>query len=153
MTIAVSYLCTCDAPINARGTKILYSFLLVVAFYRWVLNLPVNRAVGNNDVWRLQQAWFSFSFITTLAVFEAIRARVTGKDKSRESTGAGQKTSWSEIPNVLFFLRCCSVSSWHSFVSCRDTTSRLLGPQLPRAVASIGRHVDVLDCKPGCRAC
>lgn len=103
MAIAVSYLCTCDAPINARRTKILYSFLLVVAFYRWVLNLPVNRAVGNNDVWRLQQAWLSFSCITMLTVFEAIQARVTGKDKSRASTGAEQKTSWTEIPNVLFF--------------------------------------------------
>ena len=102
MAIAVSYLCTCDAPINARRTKILYSFLLVVAFYRWVLNLPVNRAVGNNDVWRLQQAWLSFSFLTMLTVFEAIQARVTGKDKSRASTGAEQKTSWTEIPNVLF---------------------------------------------------
>ena len=35
--------------------------------------------------------------------FEAIQARVTGKDKSRANTGAEQKTSWSEIPNVLFF--------------------------------------------------
>ena len=35
--------------------------------------------------------------------FEAIQARVTGKDKSRASTGAGQKTYWTEIPNVLFF--------------------------------------------------
>lgn len=35
--------------------------------------------------------------------FEAIQARVTGKDKSRASTGAGQKTSWMEMPNVLFF--------------------------------------------------
>ena len=73
MAIAVSYLCTCDAPINARRTKILYSFLLVVAFYRWVLNLPVNRAVGNNDVWRLQQAWFSFSFITMLTILRPSR--------------------------------------------------------------------------------
>ena len=35
--------------------------------------------------------------------FEAIQARVTGKDKSRANTGAEQKTSWTEIPNVLFF--------------------------------------------------
>ncbi|CAI5741560.1 unnamed protein product [Hyaloperonospora brassicae] len=35
--------------------------------------------------------------------FEAIQARVTGKDKSRASTGAGQKTPWTEIPDVLFF--------------------------------------------------
>ncbi|CAI5716050.1 unnamed protein product [Hyaloperonospora brassicae] len=37
-----------------------------------------------------------------LAVFEAFQARVTGKDKSWANTGAGQKTSWTEIPNVLF---------------------------------------------------
>ena len=35
--------------------------------------------------------------------FEAIQARVTGKDNSRESTGADHKTSWTEMPNVLFF--------------------------------------------------
>ena len=58
-------------------------------FCRWVLHLLANRVVGNNDVWRLQQAWLSFSCITMLTVFEAIQARVTGKDKSRASTGAG----------------------------------------------------------------
>ena len=35
--------------------------------------------------------------------FEAIQARVTGKHKSWANTGAGQKTSWTELPNVLFF--------------------------------------------------
>ena len=73
MAIAVSYLCTCDAPINARRTKILYSFLLVVAFYRWVLHLLDNRVVGNNDVWRLQQAWLSFSLITMLTILRPSR--------------------------------------------------------------------------------
>ncbi|KAF1782816.1 Nucleotide-diphospho-sugar transferase [Phytophthora cactorum] len=91
-----------DAPIYARGTKFLYSFL-PVTFCRWVLNLLANRAVDNNDVWRAQQTWFSFSFITMMAIVEAIQARVTGKDKSWANTGAGQKTSWTEIPNVLFF--------------------------------------------------
>ncbi|KUF94570.1 putative plant SNARE 12 [Phytophthora nicotianae] len=38
-----------------------------------------------------------------MAIVEAIQARVTGKDKSWANTGAGQKTSWTEIPNVLFF--------------------------------------------------
>ena len=42
-----------------------------------MLTLPVNRAVDNNDVWRMQQAWLSFSFITMMAVFEVIQARVT----------------------------------------------------------------------------
>ena len=74
-----------------------------MTFCRWVLNLLVNRAVDNNDVWRMQQAWLSFSFITMLAVCETVQARVTGKDKSRASTGAGQKTSWTKILNVLFF--------------------------------------------------
>ena len=49
--------------------------------------------------------------------------------------------------------RCCSISSWHSFVSCRDTTTRLLGLQLLRAVVSIVRHGDVLDCEPSGGAC
>ncbi|CAH0516631.1 unnamed protein product [Peronospora belbahrii] len=102
VSIAVYYLCTGDAPIYARGTKFLYSFL-PVTFCRWVLNLLANRAVDNNDVWRAQQTWFSFSFITMMAIIEAIQARMTGKDKSWANTGAGQKTSWTEIPNVLFF--------------------------------------------------
>nr|AEC45570.1 cellulose synthase 3 [Pseudoperonospora cubensis]QLB37643.1 cellulose synthase 3 [Pseudoperonospora humuli] len=102
VSIAVYYLCTGDAPIYARGTKFLYSFL-PVTFCRWVLNLLANRAVDNNDVWRAQQTWFSFSFITMMAIVEAIQARMTGKDKSWANTGAGQKTSWTEIPNVLFF--------------------------------------------------
>ena len=72
-------------------------------FCRWVLHLLANRVVGNNDVWRAQQSWLLLSFITMLAVFEAIQARVTGKDKSWANTSAGQKTSWSEMPNVLFF--------------------------------------------------
>ncbi|RLN47215.1 hypothetical protein BBJ29_004685 [Phytophthora kernoviae] len=102
VSIAVYYLCTGDAPIYAQGTKFLYSFL-PVTFCRWVLNLLANRAVDNNDVWRAQQTWFSFSFITMMAIWEALQARVTGKDKSWANTGAGQKTSWTEIPNVLFF--------------------------------------------------
>nr|AFB20351.1 cellulose synthase 3 [Bremia lactucae] len=102
VAIAVYYLCTGDAPIYARGTKFIYSFL-PVTFCRWVLNLLANRAVDNNDVWRAQQTWFSFSFITMMAIVEAIQARATGKDKSWANTGAGQKTSWTEIPNVLFF--------------------------------------------------
>ena len=38
-----------------------------------------------------------------MATFEAIQVRVTGKDKSWANTSAGQKMSWTEIPNVLFF--------------------------------------------------
>ena len=38
-----------------------------------------------------------------MATFEAIEVRVTGKDKSWANTSAGQKMSWTEIPNVLFF--------------------------------------------------
>ncbi|CAI5718347.1 unnamed protein product [Hyaloperonospora brassicae] len=34
--------------------------------------------------------------------FEALQARVAGKDKSRANTGAGQKTSWIDITDVLF---------------------------------------------------
>ncbi|CAI5718356.1 unnamed protein product [Hyaloperonospora brassicae] len=41
VAIAVCYLCTGDAPIYARGTKFLYSFL-IVTFCRWVLNLLAN---------------------------------------------------------------------------------------------------------------
>jgi cellulose synthase (UDP-forming) len=102
MAIAIYYLCTGDAPIYARGQTFLYSFLPVMLI-RWMLNLLANRAVDNNDVWRAQQTWFSYAFITLLAIFEAIQARITGKDKSWANTGAGQKTSWTEIPNVLVF--------------------------------------------------
>jgi len=100
--IAVYYLNTGDAPIYAKGTKFLYSFLPVMLI-KWMLNLLANRAVDNNDVWRAQQTWFSYSFITMLAIIEALQARITGKDKSWANTGAGQKTSWTEIPNVLIF--------------------------------------------------
>ena len=34
--------------------------------------------------------------------FEALQARVAGKDKSRANTGAGQKTSWIDITDVHF---------------------------------------------------
>lgn len=100
--IAIYYLNTGDAPIYASGLTFLYSFLpLMMA--RWLLNLLANRAVDNNDVWRAQQTWFSYSFVTLLAIFEAVQARITGKDKDWSNTGAGQKTSWTEIPNVLMF--------------------------------------------------
>lgn len=102
VVIAIFYLCTGDAPIYAKGNKLLYSFLPVM-LARWMLNLLANRAVDNNDVWRAQQTWFSYSFITLLAICEAVQARITGKDKSWANTGAGQKTSWTEIPNVLMF--------------------------------------------------
>lgn len=100
--IAIYYLCTGDSPFYAKGTRFLYSFLPVM-LVRWMLNLLANRAVDNNDVWRAQQTWFSYSFITMLAIIEALQARLTGKDKSWANTGAGQKTSWTEIPNVLMF--------------------------------------------------
>ncbi|TMW66986.1 hypothetical protein Poli38472_012102 [Pythium oligandrum] len=102
VAIAIYYLCTGDAPIYAKGSKFMYSFLPLMMI-RWLLNLLANRAVDNNDVWRAQQTWFSYSFITLLAIMEAIQARVTGKEASWTNTGAGQKTSWFEIPNVLFF--------------------------------------------------
>lgn len=102
ITIAIYYLNTGDAPIYAQGYTFLYSFLPVMVA-RWMLNLLANRAVDNNDVWRAQQTWFSYAFITMLAITEAIQARVTGKDKDWSNTGAGQKTSWTEIPNVLMF--------------------------------------------------
>nr|AFB77612.1 cellulose synthase 3 [Albugo candida] len=102
VVISIYYLCTGDAPIYARGNRFMYSFLPLM-LSRWILNLLANRAVDNNDVWRAQQTWFSYSFITLLAIIEAIQARITGKDKSWANTGAGQKTSWTEIPNVLMF--------------------------------------------------
>nr|AFB20360.1 cellulose synthase 3 [Globisporangium violae] len=102
VVIAIYYLCTGDAPIYAKGTQFMYSFLPLMLI-KWLLNLLANRAVDNNDVWRAQQTWFSYSFVTMLAIIEAIQARVTGKDKSWANTGAGQKTSWTEIPNVLIF--------------------------------------------------
>nr|AEZ51039.1 cellulose synthase 3 [Pythium aphanidermatum] len=102
VAVAVYYLCTGDAPIYAQGAKFLYSFLPNM-LVKWLLNLLANRAVDSNDVWRAQQTWFSYAFITLLAILEAIQARVTGKEASWTNTGAGQKTSWFEIPNVLFF--------------------------------------------------
>lgn len=102
VTIAVYYLCTGDSPFYAQGLTFIYSFLpLMLA--RWLLNLLANRAVDNNDVWRAQQTWFSYAFITMLAIGEALQARLTGKESSWTNTGAGQKTSWFEIPNVLMF--------------------------------------------------
>lgn len=100
--IAIYYLCTGDPPIYTQGLRLLYTFLPLM-LVRWMLNLLANRAVDNNDVWRAQQTWFSYSFITMLAIFEAVQARLTGKEKSWANTGAGQKTSWVEIPNVLLF--------------------------------------------------
>ena len=72
VAIDVYCLCTGDAPIYARSAKFLYSFLLVT-FCRWVLSLLANRIVDNNDVWRMQQTWLTFSFITMLAVSRPFR--------------------------------------------------------------------------------
>lgn len=102
IVIAIYYLTTGDPPIYTQGLRLLYTFLPLMLI-RWMLNLLANRAVDNNDVWRAQQTWFSYSFITMLAIFEAIQARITGREKSWANTGAGQKTSWVEIPNVLLF--------------------------------------------------
>ena len=100
--IAIYYLTTGDPPIYTQGLRLLYTFLPLMLI-RWMLNLLANRSVDNNDVWRAQQTWFSYSFITMLAIFEALQARITGKEQSWANTGAGQKTSWVEIPNVLLF--------------------------------------------------
>lgn len=102
IVIAIYYLTTGQPPIYTQGLRLLYTFLPLMLI-RWLLNLLANRAVDNNDVWRAQQTWFSYSFITMLAIFEAIQARITGREKSWANTGAGQKTSWVEIPNVLLF--------------------------------------------------
>jgi cellulose synthase (UDP-forming) len=102
VAIAIYYLCTGDAPIYAKGSAFMYSFLPVM-IARWLLNLMANRAVDNNDVWRSQQTWFSYSFITLLAIGEALQARLTGKESSWANTGAGARTSWTEVPNILMF--------------------------------------------------
>nr|AFB20349.1 cellulose synthase 3 [Apodachlya brachynema] len=102
VTIAIYYLNTGDAPIYTQGNLLLYTFLPVM-LARWMLNLLANRTVDNNDVWRAQQTWFSYSFITMLAILEAIRWRLTGVISAWANTGAGQKTSWTEIPNVLMY--------------------------------------------------
>ena len=72
VVIAVDFLCTGDAPIYARRRKFVYSFLPVM-FCRWVMNLPANREVDNNDVCRAQQSWLSLSFITMLVVLRQCR--------------------------------------------------------------------------------
>ncbi|KAF0690348.1 Aste57867_18279 [Aphanomyces stellatus] len=100
--IAIYYLCTGSAPIYTPGQQMLYTFLPVM-LVRWMLNLMANRTVDNNDVWRAQQTWFSYSFITALAIMEAIRWRLTGVISAWTNTGAGQKTSWTEIPNVMMY--------------------------------------------------
>lgn len=124
VTVAVYYLCTGDAPIYAKGTEFLYSFLPLM-LVRWLLNLMANRAVDNNDVWRAQQTWFSYSFITLLAIMEAIQARVTGKESSWTNTGAGMKTAWFEIPNVLFFftLAVSQVVAFIRFMQYENATT------------------------------
>jgi len=106
MIIAIYYLATGQAPIYTKGLLLLYTFLPVTSL-RWLLTLLANRAVDNNDVWRAQQTWFSYSFITMVAIVEAFQARITGKDKSWANTGAGQRTSVWEIPNVLLFFTLC----------------------------------------------
>ncbi|OQR89532.1 cellulose synthase catalytic subunit UDP-forming, partial [Achlya hypogyna] len=100
--IAIYYLCTGSAPIYTPGQNLLYTFLPLM-LVRWMLNLLANRTVDSNDVWRAQQTWFSYSFITMLAILEAVRWRLTGVISAWTNTGAGQKTSWTEIPNVLMF--------------------------------------------------
>jgi len=106
MFIAIVYLSTGDAPIVTEDYNLMYTFLPVM-FARWLLNLLANRAVDSTDVWRAQQTWFSYAFITMLAMYEAVQVRLTGKEKSWGNTGAGQKTSWVEIPNILIFLTLC----------------------------------------------
>ena len=102
VTIAIYYLVTGDAPIYTQGNLLLYTFLPVM-LARWMLNLLANRSVDSNDVWRAQQTWFSYSFITMLAILEAVRWRLTGVISAWANTGAGQKTSWTEIPNVMMY--------------------------------------------------
>ncbi|KAF0690345.1 Aste57867_18276 [Aphanomyces stellatus] len=100
--IAIYYLNTGEAPIYTQGNLLLYTFLPVM-LARWMLNLLANRSVDSNDVWRAQQTWFSYSFITALAIGEAVRWRLTGVISAWANTGAGQKTSWTEIPNVIMY--------------------------------------------------
>nr|ACX56231.1 cellulose synthase 3 [Saprolegnia monoica] len=100
--IAIYYLITGSAPIYTPGQNLLYTFLPLM-LVRWMLSLLANRTVDSNDVWRAQQTWFSYSFITALAIGEAVRWRLTGVISAWANTGAGQKTSWTEIPNVLMY--------------------------------------------------
>ncbi|KAG9413050.1 hypothetical protein AC1031_016067 [Aphanomyces cochlioides] len=122
--IAIYYLCTGSAPIYTPGNRMLWTFLPVM-LARWMLNLLANRTVDNNDVWRAQQTWFSYSFITALAILEAIRWRFTGVISAWTNTGAGQKTSWTEIPNVmiLFSLLVSQFVALARFFSYENATS------------------------------
>ncbi|CAI5727094.1 unnamed protein product [Hyaloperonospora brassicae] len=104
VAIAVYYLCIGDAPIYARGTNILYSFL-PVPFCRWVLNLLANRAVDNNHKKRAQVGMVFVFVHHDDGSFEAIQARVTGKHKSRENTGAEHENAtnlWNYVSAMLF---------------------------------------------------
>ncbi|GLD98199.1 hypothetical protein PINS_up006896 [Pythium insidiosum] len=70
---------------------------------RWLLNLLANRAVDSTDVWPSTADVVLVRFITLLAIIEALQTRISGKETSWTNTGAGQKTSWTEIPNVMMF--------------------------------------------------
>ncbi|RHY36772.1 hypothetical protein DYB25_000675 [Aphanomyces astaci] len=117
--IAIYYLNTGSAPIFTPGNQMLWTFLPLM-LCRWMLNLLANRSVDSNDVWRAQQTWFSYSFITALAIGEAIRWRLTGVISAWANTGAGQKTSWTEIPNVLMYFtlvisQCVGLSRFFAY--------------------------------------
>ena len=62
------------------------------------------RTVDNADVLRAQQTWFSYAFAHTLAVFEALYWKLTGKEASWANTGALGGNSPLELPNILVFL-------------------------------------------------
>ncbi|CAI5727025.1 unnamed protein product [Hyaloperonospora brassicae] len=73
--------------------------------------------------------------------FEAVQARVTGKYKSRENTGAGQKTLWTKTRMCFSSSRCCC-TSWSRWVFPSTAAGTILLPPLRRTRLALLLVVD-----------
>ncbi|KAJ0410858.1 hypothetical protein ATCC90586_007894 [Pythium insidiosum] len=91
-----------NAPIYTSGLRLLMALVPKIVAQS-VLSALSNRTVENGDVLRSQQTWFSYAFVHTLAVFEAIYWKITNKEASWANTGALGGNSTMELPNVLVF--------------------------------------------------
>ena len=91
-----------NAPIYTSGLRLLMALVPKIVAQS-VLSALSNRTVENGDVLRSQQTWFSYAFVHTLAVFEAIYWKITDKEATWANTGALGGNSTMELPNLLVF--------------------------------------------------
>ncbi|CAI5713735.1 unnamed protein product [Hyaloperonospora brassicae] len=104
-----------DAPIYARVTNTLYSFLPLVAFCRWVLTLLANRAVDNNYKKRDEKRWCGLSGVEPVIAVEV------------EVISEFQGTAIAEVNRRRGLINSSDADDMHTVIKCDVPLQNMFG--------------------------